>query len=137
MQEWLLIRIFTKNIYLHDQLWSFFAKVIRINSNSVKKILNVYVCTSQYIHFQSIEHRPRCTISVASIVYHVAKLLPDNNQKVFIHTALPYIIQCCLGQQFSVRIYNQVSKILTKRRLKYKYVLHDFSFVFFSVYSLF
>ncbi|TGZ50372.1 hypothetical protein DBV15_11457, partial [Temnothorax longispinosus] len=28
MQEWLLIRIFTKNIHLHDTLWSLFAKFI-------------------------------------------------------------------------------------------------------------
>ncbi|KYN44609.1 putative methyltransferase TARBP1 [Trachymyrmex septentrionalis] len=28
MQEWLLIRIFTKNIHLHDKLWSLFAKFI-------------------------------------------------------------------------------------------------------------
>lgn len=27
MQEWLMIRIFTKNIHLHDKLWSFFEKV--------------------------------------------------------------------------------------------------------------
>ncbi|XP_071637478.1 probable methyltransferase TARBP1 isoform X2 [Temnothorax longispinosus] len=81
MQEWLLIRIFTKNIHLHDTLWSLFAK--------------------------SLKHRPRCTISVASIVYHVAKLLSSTYQKVFIRTALPYIVQCCLGQQFNVRVYNQ------------------------------
>ncbi|XP_011690186.1 PREDICTED: uncharacterized protein LOC105451442 isoform X2 [Wasmannia auropunctata] len=81
MQEWLLIRIFTKNIHLHDKLWSFFAK--------------------------SIKDRPRCTISVASIVYHVAKLLSYDNQKTYIQTALPYIAQCCLGQQFNVRVYNQ------------------------------
>ncbi|KAG5315232.1 TARB1 methyltransferase, partial [Acromyrmex insinuator] len=77
MQEWLLIRIFTKNIHLHDKLWSLFAK--------------------------SIKDRPRCTISVASIVYHVAKLLSRDNQRIFIQTALPYIVQCCLGQQFNAR----------------------------------
>ncbi|XP_011858439.1 PREDICTED: uncharacterized protein LOC105555992 isoform X2 [Vollenhovia emeryi] len=81
MQEWLMIRIFEKYSHLHDKLWSFFAK--------------------------SIKHRPRCTISLAIIVYHVAKLLSGNNQKAFIHKALPYIVQCCLGQQFNVRMYNQ------------------------------
>ncbi|XP_018397666.1 PREDICTED: probable methyltransferase TARBP1 [Cyphomyrmex costatus] len=81
MQEWLLIRIFTKNVHLHDQLWLLFAK--------------------------SIKDRPRCTISVASIVYHVAKLLSHDNQRIFIQTALPYIVQCCLGQQFNARICNQ------------------------------
>ncbi|XP_070524773.1 probable methyltransferase TARBP1 isoform X2 [Cardiocondyla obscurior] len=81
MQEWLLIRIFVRNSHLHDQLWSFFVK--------------------------SIKQRPRCTISVASIVYHVAKLLSNENQKDFIHTALPYVAQCCLGHQFNVRLYNQ------------------------------
>ncbi|XP_036151331.1 uncharacterized protein LOC105836856 isoform X2 [Monomorium pharaonis] len=55
----------------------------------------------------SIKQRPTCTISVASIVYHVAKLLSHDEQRIFICTALPYIAQCCLGQQFSARIYNQ------------------------------
>lgn len=60
------------------------------------------------MYLQSIKHRPRCTISVASIIYHVAKLLSSDNQKTFIQTALPYVVQCCLGQQFNVRVYNQV-----------------------------
>ncbi|XP_039313554.1 uncharacterized protein LOC105193761 isoform X2 [Solenopsis invicta] len=86
MQEWLLVRIFTKNIHLRDKLWSLFEK--------------------------SIKQRPTCTISMASIVYHIAKLLSRDEQKIFIRTALPYIVQCCLGQQFSARIYNQF--ILTR-----------------------
>ncbi|KAL6253772.1 hypothetical protein P5V15_015576 [Pogonomyrmex californicus] len=81
MQEWLMIRILVKNNDLHKELWSLFEK--------------------------SIESRPRCTISMASIVYHVSKLLSNDNQKIFIETALPYIVQCCLGQQFNARIYNQ------------------------------
>ncbi|XP_020300131.1 uncharacterized protein LOC109863885 isoform X2 [Pseudomyrmex gracilis] len=81
MQEWLMIRIFTKNINLHDKLWKLFA--------------------------ESIERRPGCTISVSSIVYHVARLLLNDSQKIFIQTALPYVAQCCLGQQFNVRLYNQ------------------------------
>ncbi|XP_070154969.1 probable methyltransferase TARBP1 [Polyergus mexicanus] len=81
MQEWSMIRIFKKHINLHNKLWKFFTK--------------------------SIEERPGCTISVASIIYHVAQLLSNDNQKKFIHTALPYIVQCCLGQQFNMRFYNQ------------------------------
>ncbi|KAL6253769.1 hypothetical protein P5V15_012171 [Pogonomyrmex californicus] len=65
MQEWLMIRILVKNNDLHEELWSLFEK--------------------------SIENRPSCTISLASIVYHVAKLLSDDNQKIFIERALPYI----------------------------------------------
>ncbi|XP_029666388.1 uncharacterized protein LOC115237466 [Formica exsecta] len=81
MQEWLMIQIFKKHINLHNKLWKFFSK--------------------------SIEERPGCTISVASIIYHIAQLLSNDTQKNFIHTALPYIAQCCLGQQFNVRLYNQ------------------------------
>ncbi|XP_050458983.1 uncharacterized protein LOC126855407 isoform X2 [Cataglyphis hispanica] len=81
MQEWLMIQIFKKHINLHNKLWTFFTK--------------------------SIEERPGCTISVASIIYHVAQLLSNESQKTFIHTALPYIAQCCLGQQFNMRLYNQ------------------------------
>ncbi|XP_011636209.1 probable methyltransferase TARBP1 [Pogonomyrmex barbatus] len=46
-------------------------------------------------------------ISLASIAYHVAKLLSDDNQKIFIETALPYVERCCLEQQFNARIHNQ------------------------------
>ncbi|EZA56834.1 putative methyltransferase TARBP1 [Ooceraea biroi] len=81
MQEWLMIRILAKNTNLHDKLWKFFA--------------------------ESIEKRPGCTISVASIIYHVARLLSSNSQQVFIRAALPYIAQCCLGQQYNMRLYNQ------------------------------
>ncbi|EFN85513.1 Probable methyltransferase TARBP1 [Harpegnathos saltator] len=81
MQEWLMIRIFARNSDLHDELWKFFA--------------------------ESIEKRPGRTISVASIVYHVTQLLSGASQKIFIRTALPYVAQCCLGQQFNVRLYNQ------------------------------
>jgi len=130
MQEWLLIRIFTKNIHLHDKLWSFFAKVTGINSINLLRKIFLHLLHS--IYFQSIKHRPRCTISVASIVYHVAKLLSCDNQKTFIQTALPYIVQCCLGQQFNARVYNQASEIL-KHELKNmcikiyinKYIFHN------------
>ncbi|KAL6253780.1 hypothetical protein P5V15_015584 [Pogonomyrmex californicus] len=81
MQEWLMIRILVKNSDLHEELWSLFEK--------------------------SIKNRPSCTISLASIVYHVTKLLSDDNQKIFIETALPYIERCCLEQQFNARIHNQ------------------------------
>lgn len=56
---------------------------------------------------KSKEERPGCTISVSSIVYHVAQLLSNDNQKNFIQAALPYITQCCLSQQFNMRLYNQ------------------------------
>ncbi|KAL6253777.1 hypothetical protein P5V15_015581 [Pogonomyrmex californicus] len=81
MQEWLMIRILVKNNDLHEELWSLFEK--------------------------SIENRPSCTISLASIVYHVAKLLSDDNQKIFIERALPYIERCCSAQQCNELIYNQ------------------------------
>ncbi|XP_014488611.1 PREDICTED: uncharacterized protein LOC106751882 isoform X2 [Dinoponera quadriceps] len=85
MQEWLMVRILRRNSDLHNELWIFFA--------------------------ESIEKRPGCTVSVASIVYHVARLLSGTNRETFIRTALPYVAQCCLGQQFNMRLYNQASKI--------------------------
>jgi len=98
---------------------------------SFKKDFSTFA--SHSIYFQSIKHRPRCTISVASIVYHVAKLLSCDDRKTFIQTALPYIVQCCLGQQFNARVHNQASEIL-KQELKYmcikmyvnKYIFHNF-----------
>ncbi|XP_012234605.2 probable methyltransferase TARBP1 [Linepithema humile] len=81
MQEWFLILIFRKNTHLHNKLWKYFA--------------------------ESMEKRPGCTISIASIIYHVARLLSNDSQKSFIQTALPHIVQCCLGQQFNMRLYNQ------------------------------
>ncbi|XP_032671611.1 uncharacterized protein LOC116844322 isoform X2 [Odontomachus brunneus] len=81
MQEWLMIRILIKNSDLHNELWKFFT--------------------------ESIEKRPGCTVSVASIVYHVARLLTGASQKTFITIALPYVAQCCLSQQFNIRLYNQ------------------------------
>jgi hypothetical protein len=56
---------------------------------------------------------------VTSVVYHTARLLNSNNQKVFIQAALPYIAQCCLGQQYNMRLYNQASKIRGIEKLKY------------------
>jgi len=82
---------------------------------SFKKDFSIFA--SHIIYFQSIKHRPRCTISVASIVYHVAKLLSCDDQKIFIQTALPYIVQCCLGQQFNARVHNQASEILKQENI--------------------
>ncbi|KAL6253773.1 hypothetical protein P5V15_015577 [Pogonomyrmex californicus] len=56
---------------------------------------------------KSIKNQSSCTISLASIVYHVAKLLSNDNQKIFIKTALPFIVRCCSEQQFNACIYNQ------------------------------
>ncbi|KAK2576673.1 hypothetical protein KPH14_005334 [Odynerus spinipes] len=82
MQEWLLIRIFVRCENLHSKLWNFFE--------------------------ESLLKRPGCTSSVASIMYHVALLLSGTTQYNFLTEAMPYIACCCLGQNYNMRLYNQV-----------------------------
>ena len=82
MQEWILIRIFVDNITFRVKLWQFFE--------------------------QAIATRPGCVSSVACIVYHVSKLLPEENQRNFISVGIQYIARCCLGQQYNMRLYSQV-----------------------------
>ncbi|XP_076647010.1 tRNA (guanosine(18)-2'-O)-methyltransferase TARBP1 [Halictus rubicundus] len=82
MQEWLLIKIFTEYKNLHYKLWTFFE--------------------------EGITKRPGCVSSIACIFYHVAKLLSEVDQLTFISMGMPYIARCCLGQQYNMRLYNQV-----------------------------
>ncbi|XP_043584923.1 uncharacterized protein LOC122568806 isoform X1 [Bombus pyrosoma] len=82
MQEWILIKIFVENIEFHDKIWEFFEKGIKT--------------------------RPGCVSSIMCIIYHVSKLLPKDSQSNFILTALNYITRCCLGQQYSMRLYGQI-----------------------------
>ncbi|XP_076181951.1 tRNA (guanosine(18)-2'-O)-methyltransferase TARBP1 [Ptiloglossa arizonensis] len=82
MQEWILIKIFVENGEFHYKLWEFFEKVIIT--------------------------RPGCVSSIACIVYHVSKLLPNNAQSNFISMGIKYIARCCLGQQYNMRLYSQV-----------------------------
>lgn len=92
MQEWILIRIFIKNTNLHYMLWQSYEKAIKT--------------------------RPGCTSSMASIVCHIAHCLPNNAQSDFVYLGLKYITQCCLGQQFNMRLYNQVMDILCSHQLR-------------------
>ncbi|XP_034196390.2 tRNA (guanosine(18)-2'-O)-methyltransferase TARBP1 isoform X1 [Osmia lignaria lignaria] len=82
MQEWILIKIFVENIELHYKLWKFFE--------------------------EGITTRPGCVSSIACIVYHVSRLLPSDSQCDFILMGIKYIAHCCLGQQYSMRLYNQI-----------------------------
>nr|XP_033329687.1 probable methyltransferase TARBP1 isoform X1 [Megalopta genalis] len=82
MQEWLLIKIFVQNENLRYKLWAFFE--------------------------EAITKRPGCVSSITCIFYHVAKLLSKVDQCSFISMGLPYITRCCLGQQYNMRLYNQV-----------------------------
>nr|XP_031838654.1 uncharacterized protein LOC116429639 [Nomia melanderi] len=82
MQEWLLIKIFVENENLRHKLWKFFEEAITT--------------------------RPGCTSSIACIFYHVAKLLSNSDQRTFISMGIPYIAHCCLGQQYNMRLYNEV-----------------------------
>ncbi|XP_076632949.1 tRNA (guanosine(18)-2'-O)-methyltransferase TARBP1 isoform X1 [Colletes latitarsis] len=82
MQEWILIQIFVKYSEFHYKLWEFFEEMIVT--------------------------RPGCVSSVACIVYHISKLLPNNSQSNFISTGIKYIARCCLGQQYNMRLYSQV-----------------------------
>lgn len=54
------------------------------------------------------------------IIYHVSKLLPKDSQSNFILMALNYITRCCLGQQYSMRLYAQVNYIM----LSYKLIIN-------------
>ncbi|XP_015438417.1 PREDICTED: uncharacterized protein LOC107193477 [Dufourea novaeangliae] len=82
MQEWLLIKIFLENTNLEPKLWAFFEEGIRT--------------------------RPGCVNSIVSIVYHISKSLCRIDQRAFIPMGIPYIARCCIGQQYNVRLYNQV-----------------------------
>ncbi|XP_012146742.2 tRNA (guanosine(18)-2'-O)-methyltransferase TARBP1 isoform X1 [Megachile rotundata] len=81
MQEWLLIKIFAENIEIHQKLWKLFE--------------------------EGITTRPGCVSSISCIFYHVSNLLPTDYQRNFILTGIRYIAHCCLGQQYSMRLYNQ------------------------------
>ncbi|CAL7944642.1 unnamed protein product [Xylocopa violacea] len=83
MQEWILIKIFLENTDLHGELWKLFEK--------------------------GITTRPGCVKSIACIVYHVTKLLPKNFEFIlFVRLGFYYIVRCCLGQQYSMRLYSQI-----------------------------
>ncbi|XP_015174390.1 PREDICTED: uncharacterized protein LOC107065317 [Polistes dominula] len=82
MQEWLLIRIFVKYTDLHNKLWEFFEEII--------------------------SKRPGCASSIASVIYHVSLFFFGQAQCDFLTRAMPYIAHCCLGQNFNVRLCNQV-----------------------------
>ncbi|KAI4486649.1 hypothetical protein M0804_006019 [Polistes exclamans] len=82
MQEWLLIRIFIKYTDLHNKLWEFFE--------------------------ESLSRRPGCTSSIASVIYHVSLFFSGQAQCDFLTRAMPYIAYCCLGQNYNMRLYNQV-----------------------------
>ncbi|KAI4503013.1 hypothetical protein M0802_002057 [Mischocyttarus mexicanus] len=82
MQEWLLIRIFVKYTDLHNKLWEFFE--------------------------ESLSKRPGCTSSIATVIYHVSLFLSGQAQCDFLTRAMPYIACCCLGQHYTMRLYNQV-----------------------------
>ncbi|KAL2737261.1 putative methyltransferase TARBP1 isoform X1 [Vespula maculifrons] len=92
MQEWLLIRIFVKYTNLHNKLWNFFE--------------------------ESLLKRPGCTSSIASVIYHVALLLSEQTQCDFLRQAMPYIACCCLGQNYNMRLYNQVILVKLYELLK-------------------
>ncbi|XP_046830389.1 probable methyltransferase TARBP1 isoform X1 [Vespa crabro] len=92
MQEWLLIRIFVKYPNLHNKLWNFFE--------------------------ESLLKRPGCTSSIASVIYHVALLLSGQTQCDFLRQAMPYIACCCLGQNYNMRLYNQVILVKLYELLK-------------------
>ncbi|XP_054004821.1 uncharacterized protein LOC128890398 isoform X1 [Hylaeus anthracinus] len=82
MQEWILIKIFVESRELHCKLWEFFEEAITT--------------------------RPGCVSSIACIVYHISKLLPNDCQSNFISIGIKYIARCCLGQQYNMRLYSQV-----------------------------
>ncbi|XP_017761704.1 PREDICTED: uncharacterized protein LOC108551871 [Eufriesea mexicana] len=93
MQEWILIKIFLENVEFHHKIWEFLEKGITM--------------------------RPGCVSSIMCIVYHVSTLLPKDFQSTFILTGINYITHCCLGQQYSMRLYAQITfvklyKILEK-----------------------
>lgn len=84
---------------------------------SVIKKYILYLCV--ICLFQCIAARPGCTVSAASIVYHVAQLLEEDFAKnIFILSALPYVARSCLGQQYNMRLYNQASKVQQARLSK-------------------
>lgn len=94
MQEWLLIKIYNDNPTMQKDIW-------------------------QLLEMAK-EKRPGSIVSIASIIYHVSRILPELSKNSYIEKAIENLLPCCFSQQFVVRLYCQVilSKIFVMLRLE-------------------
>lgn len=64
--------------------------------------LEVFFCS------KAIEKRPGSIVSIASVVYHISRVLEDEIKINFICKGISHLLPNCMSQQFNVRLYSQV-----------------------------
>lgn len=62
-----------------------------------------------FITLQICEERPNSANFIISIIWHVSQHLTQTNKTAFLKMALTKLGNCCMGQQFSTRLYGQVT----------------------------
>lgn len=59
--------------------------------------------------FQICEERPSSASFIVGIIWHVAQHLTREKLSMFVSQALTKLVNCCMGQQFHMRLYGQVN----------------------------